>query len=85
MRQKKTPRKKLHPDELSRMIRIAALHLDPKGRIEVLAEKAGFNPETIRKAIRDGYFSPGLACAIECAVGVDVLPKGKLCPSKFTN
>lgn len=75
--------KESRSEELHRLIRAAALHLDPKASITTLATRAGINPETIRNSIRIGRFSAGCACAIESAVGRDVVTKEQLCPEKF--
>lgn len=66
------------------MIRHAALVVDPEyGRISSLAKMAGLRQEAIRKAIRIGKFSTGMAAALELAVGAEVLSREMLCPEKF--
>lgn len=70
-------------DALNKLIRAAALTLDPQARIKPLADKAGLGSAGIRAAIRRGYFTAGQASALELAVGRDLLPKEKLCPQKF--
>lgn len=70
--------------ELNRLIRTAALTLDEKGSLAVLAQKAGVGAEALRKSIRRGYFTAGLASSIELAVGRDVIQREQLCPHKFT-
>lgn len=69
--------------ELNLLIRAAALTLDPLARLEPLADKSGLSSAGIRLAIRRGYFTAGQACALELAVGAELLPKEKLCPEKF--
>lgn len=75
---KATPRR-ARSDELNKLIRAAALTVDPQGRISSLATKAGVSGESIRNSIRIARFSVGLACAIESAVGASVLSKEQLC------
>jgi hypothetical protein len=70
-------------EQLNMLIRTAALTLDPLARLDPLATKAGLTGPGIRAAIRRGYFTAGQACALELAVGRDLLPKEKLCPAKF--
>lgn len=69
--------------ELNTLIRKAALTINPQGRLSVLAKKAGVTTNAVYKAIKTGRVSSGLACAIEMAVGADVLSKETLCPEKF--
>jgi len=70
--------------QLNTIIRTAALTVDPYGSISVLAEKAEVSAESIRKAIRNGRFSVGLASALEIALGRDVLSKEVLRPEKIS-
>ena len=70
-------------EELNRLVRTAALTLDPLARLGPLAERSGQTIPGIRAAIRRGYFSAGAACALEMAVGRDLLKREKLCPHKF--
>jgi len=85
---KKTHRKKTLCDlparsqELNKIIRTAALTVDPYGSIGALADKAEVSAESIRKAIRVGRFSVGLASALEIALGPEVLSKSMLRPEK---
>lgn len=88
----KKPRRKKTLSELSeasqrlnKIIRTAALVADPYGRIEVLAEKAEVSAESIRKAIRVGRFSIGLASALEIAWGRELLSKELLRPQKSSS
>lgn len=67
---------------LNRVIRTAALAVDPYGGIGVIAEKAGVSAESIRKAIRIGRFSVGLASALEIGLGKEILSKSMLRPEK---
>lgn len=60
---------------LERLIRTAALTIHKKGSLPVLAKKAGYTHAALTGAIRRGYLTPGMAAAIECAVGKDVLAK----------
>ena len=69
--------------ELNTLIRTAALHVDPRGRLSVLANMAGVSVNTIHAAIRAGRVTLGLASAIELAVGRHVLHRETLCPEKF--
>lgn len=71
-------------EELSRLIRNAALTLDPSARLTPLAKLTGLTVPGIRLAIRRGYFTAGSACALELAFGRDLLPKEILCPAKFS-
>ena len=77
------PRVQAESEELNRLVRIAALTVDPYGRVRPLATKAGLEYQAIVKAIRRGYFTAGQACALELAFGPELLPKEKLCPKKF--
>ena len=87
---KKKSKGQLQPDlcpksaALNELIRKAALTLDPLARIKPLAEKAGLTSAAIRASIRRGYFTSGAACALELAVGRDLLTKEALCPHKFS-
>lgn len=69
--------------ELNALIRTAALTIDPRGRISVLAERAEVSANTIHRAIKLGRMTLGLASAIELAVGESVLSREKLCPERF--
>lgn len=66
--------------DLNRHIRIAALSLSENASITDLATKAKVSHQAIRKAIRLGRFSVGLASALELAVGRDHLKREDLCP-----
>lgn len=67
-------------DELNKIIRRAALTLDPLASLKPLAEKSKIKAASIRAAIRRGYFTPGQAAALELAMGKELLPKEALCP-----
>lgn len=71
--------------ELNKLIRTAALTVDPQARIEPLAERCGLTGPAVRAAIRRGYFTAGQACALELTFGSDLCPKEKLCPEKFAH
>ena len=70
-------------DELRQMLGVAAFKVDPAGSLRVLAAKAGLTEYAIYAAIKRGRITPGMACALEIAVGRDVLTKEQLCPEKY--
>lgn len=78
------PERQQRKARLEKLIRTAALTIDSKGSIAVLAIKAGVSPETLRKAIRNGKFSVGLASTLELSLGRNLLKREDLCPDRFT-
>lgn len=76
--------KEVRTNELSFLLKNAALHHNSTGTLEPLADDIGFTRQAIYKAISNGFMSAGMACAIETAVGSEVAPRHLLCPEKYT-
>lgn len=70
--------------QLNFIVRQAALHIHVQGKLNFLAEKAGISYEGLSIALRRGWLSGPMACAIEAAVGRDKVTKEVLCPHKYT-
>lgn len=79
----KSKKPKVVSKELNHLIRTAALAVDTRGSIPVLAKKAGLTSAIIHLGLHRGYFTAGVAAALELAVGRELLPKEKLAPHKF--
>jgi len=59
--------------ELNRMLRAAALTIDERGSLSALAKAVDTHPEVLRRSIRQGYLSAGLAARLEIKFGADLL------------
>lgn len=70
--------------KLNLIVRKAALTLDIQGKLTPLTDKAGISYDGLILALRRGWFTAPMACAIESAVGRDVVKKEELCPHKFS-
>jgi hypothetical protein len=69
-------------DELNRMLRTAALTIDSSGSLRILAEAANIGYDGLMLALRKGYFTVGMASALELTFGPELLSRSKLCQSK---
>lgn len=69
--------------QLNFLVRQAALHINCQGKLNFLTEKAGISYEGLSIALRRGWLSGPMACAIESAVGRDKVTKEALCPHKY--
>lgn len=76
---KPKPKRASRSELLNRIIRTAALKFSTNGSIDRLAEVAKVSGEAIRRSIRHGEFSVGLASALELAVGRDAIKREVLC------
>ena len=70
--------------ELDQAIRNIALTIDSKARIAKVAEAIGVSAESIRKSIRNGYFSKGMAAQLELQFGPQIVSNAML-TRKVTN
>ncbi len=70
-------------ENLNKIVRKAALELCSIGKLTPLANKAGISYEGLIIALRRGWLTGPMACAIESAVGRDVVTKEVLCPHKY--
>lgn len=70
-------------ENLNKIVRTAALELCANGKLLRLANKAGISYEGLIVALRRGWLTGPMACAIESAVGRDVITKEALCPHKY--
>lgn len=67
-------------DDLNRLVRQVALHVDPMGKISTLATKSGLNYTSLMAGLRRGHLTEYQAIKIEECVGTDVVTRKKLCP-----
>ncbi len=71
-------------NKLKFLVMYAAIYHNENGYISELAVAAGSSRQTIWAAVNTGAMTSGLACAIESAVGKEIVPKHLLCPEKFS-
>lgn len=69
---------------LNQIVRRAALTISTQGRLTPLTDKAGISYDGLILALRRGWMTGPMACAIESAVGREVLTKEELCPHKYS-
>jgi hypothetical protein len=72
----------LRSDELQRLLRTAALTIDASGSLRMLAERADIGYDGMMLAVRRGFFTTGMAAALEIEFGPELLPRSKLCAPK---
>lgn len=66
------------------LLQLAALYLDPKGRLSVLSRACGLSDNTLATlSRRDDPLSPEIAIKIEQVVGRDILPRELIRPDLF--
>jgi hypothetical protein len=74
------------PAERTRfLLRLAALYVDPQGRLSELSRLCGLADNTLATVSkRQDKISPEIAVAVETAVGRDILPRELLRPDLFS-
>ncbi len=74
-----------HAEKTRFLLKIAALYVDPEGRLSELSRKCGLAENTLATVSkRQDRISPEIAILVENAVGRDILPRELLRPDLFT-